>query len=59
MNYIKLDCPKCKKIHSLMFKANNICKCPSCLKEFEMEDLIERQLINVGRRKQKGAKHNV
>lgn len=51
MNYIKLDCPKCKHIHSLIFKINNICKCQSCLKEFEMEDLIEKQLINAARKK--------
>ena len=50
MNYIKLDCPRCKSYHSLIFKDNNICKCPSCLKEFEMNDLIETQLINQNRK---------
>lgn len=38
--YVKLDCPKCPKIHSMMLMANNVVKCQSCLKKFDIEDDI-------------------
>lgn len=40
--YIKLDCPNCPTYHTLMLKANDICKCPSCLKEFTLNHLINK-----------------
>lgn len=50
MDYIKLKCEKCSTINSLILKSNNICKCQSCLKEFSLLDLIEKQLINQNKR---------
>jgi len=48
MDYIKLDCPKCKKIHTLILKSDYVCKCPSCLREYKTHVLIENQLIKRG-----------
>lgn len=41
--YIKLDCPNCKTIHTLMLKAFGVCKCQSCLYEFSIERLIKKR----------------
>lgn len=41
--YIKLDCKRCKNIHTMMLKAHGICKCPSCLKEYKVEDLKRKK----------------
>lgn len=44
-DYIKLDCTRCKTIHSMMVKANGYCKCPSCLKEYKINTLVEKMKI--------------
>ncbi len=42
MDYVKKDCPKCKTIHTLILKANNIVKCPSCLGEWTLLNVTNR-----------------
>lgn len=43
--YIRLDCPKCKNIHTLMLMKNNICKCSSCGKKYELDYLINKLIV--------------
>ena len=35
-NCIKKDCPNCPNIHTMFLKANNVVKCPSCLREYHL-----------------------
>ena len=43
--YIRLNCSKCKTINTQMLKANDIVKCPSCLRERTLKSFIDKLKI--------------